>query len=629
MAFSAQPDHGQNDRTHRDLSGIAKVSRREKTKFVPNPAAKPFVPSSNFDSTGSNKTWSTAHRGQSSLLQFQNGTNRYKDSKTLGNAHHGFKNGSLPNGITGNTLLHSCTNNNGVQKEKPLHSTQSQPGKHIALHLLSKVLDDETIFNFTSIDESTNLPGETFSSGPGYLPQCQNFDGSAHSWPLTSTTNQHHSQTEAPSVTIPSIAPNIGSFPRQNIWSHDSNHGVTPPLSPLGSSPSSYNELSANDSFSLQKPVRPNSLPEYERFSPLVNGFIDDQSPYPSPTGQSYSSSNASPHQSFLPIQEHFCNGKSQQSCESGYASNSNQGTQMSPSSLHCYVASSPEIQSFILPLSAPGSQYNSSPSLSPSSPPLGQMRLHRKYLSSESEQMVSSSRSKQHCFREKSYQLQSPSPKERRENGYVSFSPLQRTKSPFTSELHLRLDECYEQLRCLEKERKKAEAEISHLWSSRRLSSSGNSNNLRLQPNPSRVDKMVIDQLREHAKVETLVSRIERIRHSPLHLSISECVDQWQEAIKELQAKRREEISSCNGGNAGRSRLCSASRFLDGSDLQGLVTAVKNLCVQTRAIRTTVWCAVHLVTCESIPRTSSFAESESSASPSEMNVLEGTGEVS
>lgn len=61
-------------------------------------------------------------------------------------------------------------------------------------------------------------------------------------------------------------------------------------------------------------------------------------------------------------------------------------------------------------------------------------------------------------------------------------------------------------------------------------------------------------------------MSRIERIRHSPLHLSISECVDQWQEAIKELQAKRREEINSCNGGNAGRSRLCSASRFLDGS---------------------------------------------------------------
>ena len=47
-----------------------------------------------------------------------------------------------------------------------------------------------------------------------------------------------------------------------------------------------------------------------------------------------------------------------------------------------------------------------------------------------------------------------------------------------------------------------KAEAEISYLWSGRRLSNPGNNVNLRLPPNPSRVDKLIVDQFREQAKV-------------------------------------------------------------------------------------------------------------------------------
>lgn len=105
-------------------------------------------------------------------MQFESSKNECKRSKnfapTVSCIQQSFQNGSVPNGIVGNTLLHSCAVSNGVQIEKPLISTQSQPGKHIALHLLSKVLDDETIFNFTSIDESSSL-SETFPSGSEFF----------------------------------------------------------------------------------------------------------------------------------------------------------------------------------------------------------------------------------------------------------------------------------------------------------------------------------------------------------------------------------------------------------------------------------------------------------------------------
>ncbi|XP_026020181.1 meiosis-specific coiled-coil domain-containing protein MEIOC [Astatotilapia calliptera] len=155
--------------------------------------------------------------------------------------------------------------------------------------------------------------------------------------------------------------------------------------------------------------------------------------------------------------------------------------------------------------------------------------------------------------------------------------------------QLYFYLDECYEQWRCLEKERKRTEVILTKTFLEKRSPAVTNSNLPKTPPNPTRVDHLIVNQIKEQAKVASLLEKMECLCGVPLPANIHTALKKNHMAICVTQARCKEEAVNMTKHQWQR------PNFTKDRDTLLVVVALKDLAATTRKLCTALWCALQI----------------------------------
>ncbi|RNA02054.1 hypothetical protein BpHYR1_001944 [Brachionus plicatilis] len=113
--------------------------------------------------------------------------------------------------------------------------------------------------------------------------------------------------------------------------------------------------------------------------------------------------------------------------------------------------------------------------------------------------------------------------------------------------------------------------------------------NSIRLNANPSRVDRLIHDSFKEYHRVFCLISGFDELKNTIFYDNIIQVVTNWYNGIKVVQEKRRSELIKHQEKNNGKNGS-------DENDIISLANAIKDLSSMTRKARTDLWCAYNIL---------------------------------
>jgi len=180
-----------------------------------------------------------------------------------------------------------------------------------------------------------------------------------------------------------------------------------------------------------------------------------------------------------------------------------------------------------------------------------------------------------------------------------VAKPPPSRPSGP-GSELHLRLEQAIQFYKMLERDRRLTETELTKVFPGKRLTGKLmplHSQAIRMPTNPTRVDRLIWDNFREHARITDLARKMEK--HSGISKQTSDDVEKrpsthiqsmttaWMEAIQNVRQKRLEEARFMQIGKADKTSHTTKEH------LMALAEAISKLSVAIKRVRTGLWCTL------------------------------------